>query len=88
MSERSVTEQDQIPSPTRDEIPAAVVGTVLWAVLLVILAVFYRHDLQHHDASWWLWAALIGLLMGCYGIWIAVRRRARYRSRRFGGVLP
>jgi membrane protein DedA with SNARE-associated domain len=71
-----MAEPEQIPGPTRDEVPAAVIGTALWAILFVVLAVFFRHDLQRHDAGWWLWTCLIGLLMGFYGIWYALRRRS------------
>jgi membrane protein DedA with SNARE-associated domain len=62
-------------APPRDEILAAVTGTILWAVALVVLAVFFRSDLQRHDASWWLWTCGLGVLMGLYGIRYALRRR-------------
>jgi membrane protein DedA with SNARE-associated domain len=52
-----------------------VVGLVLWAVALVVLAVFFRHDLQRHHASWWLWSCGFGLLLGLYGLRFSVRRR-------------
>jgi membrane protein DedA with SNARE-associated domain len=74
-----MSERARPPSPTRDEVPAAVVGTALWAVALVVLGVFFRHQLQRHDADWWLWTCLIGLLMGLFGTWYALRRRARAR---------
>jgi membrane protein DedA with SNARE-associated domain len=64
-------------APPRDEFVAAVAGTILWAVALVVLAVFFRSDLQRHDASWWLWTCALGVLMGLYGIRYALRRRRR-----------
>jgi membrane protein DedA with SNARE-associated domain len=63
--------------PPRDEILAAWVGIVLWAIALVVLAVFFRHDLQRHHATWWLWACGLGLALGLYGLRFAHRRRSR-----------
>jgi membrane protein DedA with SNARE-associated domain len=67
---------DASPSP-REEILAAVVGIALWLVLLVVLAVFFRHDLQRHHATWWLWTCGLGLVLGLYGLRFAYRRRTR-----------
>jgi hypothetical protein len=53
----------------------AVYGLV-GVLAVVVLAVFFRHDLQRHHASWWLWACGLGLLLGLYGLRFAVRRRA------------
>jgi membrane protein DedA with SNARE-associated domain len=63
--------------PPRDEFLAAIVGIVLWAVALVVLAVFFRHDLQLHHATWWLWSCGLGLVLGLYGLRFAHRRRSR-----------
>jgi hypothetical protein len=52
-----------------------VVGLILWALALVVLAVFFRDDLDRHDASWWLWSCTIGILLGLYGLRVALRRR-------------
>ncbi|HEX3823636.1 MAG TPA: DUF2530 domain-containing protein [Mycobacteriales bacterium] len=60
-----------------DEVLPVVVGLVLWAVALVVLAVFFRHDLQRHHATWWLWSCALGLVLGLYGLRFALRRRAR-----------
>jgi Protein of unknown function (DUF2530) len=59
-----------------DEVRAAVVGIVLWAIALIVLAVFFRHDLQRHHATWWLWSCGLGLALGLYGLRFALRRRA------------
>jgi membrane protein DedA with SNARE-associated domain len=59
----------------RQEVLAAAVGIVLWAVALIVLAVFFRHDLQRHHASWWLWSCGFGLVLGLYGLRFSVRRR-------------
>jgi hypothetical protein len=63
--------------PPRDETLAAVVGLVAWGIALVVLAVFFRHDLQRHHATWWLWSCGLGLLLGLYGLRFAHRRRSR-----------
>jgi membrane protein DedA with SNARE-associated domain len=61
----------------QQEVLAAAVGMVLWAIALVVLVVFFRHDLQRHDATWWLWACGLGLVLGLYGLRFALRRRSR-----------
>jgi membrane protein DedA with SNARE-associated domain len=58
-----------------NEVAIAVVGTIAWAVALVVLAVFFRDDLQRHDAGWWLWACGLGIVLGLYGLRFALRRR-------------
>jgi membrane protein DedA with SNARE-associated domain len=64
------------PAP-RAEVAAAVTGIALWAIALVVLAVFFRHDLQRHHASWWLWSCALGIGLGLYGLRFAYRRRRR-----------
>jgi len=49
----------------------------LWALALVVLAVFFRHDLQRHHATWWLWSCAIAIGLGLYGLRFALRRRSR-----------
>lgn len=66
--------------PPRDELLSAIVGLVLWTVALIVLAVFFRHDLAKHDASWWLWSCGIGIVLGLYGLRFALRRRSRSAS--------
>ena len=65
------------PYSARQEVLAAVIGTIAWAVALVVLAVFFRHDLHRHHATWWLWACGFGLALGLYGLRFALRRRDR-----------
>ncbi len=59
------------------EVTVVAVGMALWAVALVVLAVFFRHDLHRHHATWWLWACGLGIVLGLYGLRFALRRRAR-----------
>jgi hypothetical protein len=61
----------------QQELLAITVGMLLWAVALVVLAIFFRHDLQRHDTTWWYWACGAGLLLGLYGLRTAFRRRGR-----------
>jgi predicted MFS family arabinose efflux permease len=61
----------------QQEVLAVAVGMALWAIALIVLAVFFRHDLQRHHATWWLWSCGFGLVLGMYGLRFALRRRAR-----------
>lgn len=58
-----------------NEVRIVVVGMALWAIALVVLAGFFRHDLHHHHATWWLWACGLGLALGVYGLRFVLRRR-------------
>jgi membrane protein DedA with SNARE-associated domain len=59
------------------EVAVIAIGMALWALALVVLAVFFRHDLKRHHAGWWLWACGLGLAFGLYGLRVTMRRRAR-----------
>jgi len=61
----------------QQEMLAIIVGMVLWVLTLVVLAIFFRHDLQRHHTTWWYWACGAGLLFGLYGIRTSLRRRGR-----------
>lgn len=50
-------------------------GMVMWAVAFVVLAVFFRDDLRHHHATYWLWSCLIGIGLGLYGLRFVSRRQ-------------
>jgi membrane protein DedA with SNARE-associated domain len=63
------------PTPPRDEVAVVLVGMLAWAAALVVLAAFFHHDLERHDATWWLWTCVIGLGFGLYGLRVALRRR-------------
>lgn len=56
-----------------DPVRPALVGTVAWAVALVVLLVL-REQLAPQD-RWWLWTAAAGLVMGLVGSAAALRRR-------------
>lgn len=67
---------DPPPLRTDDRLIAAV-GTVAWAVALVVLLVV---DLPAGD-RWWLWVCAAGIATGLFGIWYIPRlQRARARQ--------
>ena len=73
---------DEPPSPViepldEDGVGAVAVGTVLWAIALIVLVIL-RDRLG--DDSWWIQVALVGALLGLPGLWYTTRRRAAYRK--------
>jgi membrane protein DedA with SNARE-associated domain len=81
---RAMTEasDDEVP-PDRlvpmqtNEVAIVAVGMAGWALALILLATVFRHDLDRHHASWWLWACGLGLVLGLYGLRFTLRRRRR-----------
>ena len=70
-------EQPRRPDPEPVEVNEkriVLVGVVLWAIAFVVLAVFFRGYLRDHDATWWLWACLVGIVLGLYGLRFVSRR--------------
>ena len=56
-----------------------VVGTVAWAVALVVLLVL--RDQIPPDQRWWIWTGATGVAMGLFALWFVPRvKRARARS--------
>lgn len=64
-----------VKEPRQFELEVTIAGTVVWLIALVVLAVFFRHDLRRHHAEWWLWACGVGVALGCYGAYRAIKRR-------------
>ena len=64
------------PEPLRtDDVTAVTVGTVAWAVLLVVLVAMYgRLEDDGHES--WVWIAAAGFGLGLIGIRHVRRRRA------------
>lgn len=66
-------------------VPAAI-GSVAWAVALVVLLVV-RDSLPHQD-RWWIWVCVVGLALGVFAyIYIPrhLRRQAAAEERRHSG---
>lgn len=72
-----MSEQPKPRTADTQEVVVVVVGMALWAIALVVLAVFFHDDLRRHDATWWYWACGFGLVLGLYGLRFASRRRGR-----------
>jgi hypothetical protein len=64
-----------VKEPNTREVEVTIVGIALWLIALVVLVVFFRHDLQRHHATWWYWTCGVGVLLGLYGLRAALRRR-------------
>jgi membrane protein DedA with SNARE-associated domain len=63
------------PRPVQvNETRIVAVGLALWVLALVVLAVFFRDDLRRHHAMWWLWACVVGIALGLYGLRFVSRR--------------
>ena len=70
-------EQPRRPDPKPVEVNETrivAIGVALWALAFVVLAVFFRGYLRRHDATWWLWACLVGVALGLYGLRFVSRR--------------
>lgn len=63
------------PAQETDDVSIVTLGTVAWAVAFVVLFVL-RNRLAAHGSSWWLVTCLVGVGLGCFGIWYCRRRRA------------
>jgi len=62
-----------------DGVLAVTVGTIAWAVALVVLLAAHAWVTRHH-ATWWTATAAVGLVFGIGGTWWVRRRRARYQA--------
>ena len=62
-------------------VPFAVTGTVVWAVVGLVLLLFFRGWLADHDHLDWLWICLAGFLIGLFGLAV-MRRHDAERARR------
>lgn len=64
---------DPLPART-DSRKALLIGTALWLVALVVLLV--NEDLTAQGRGWWLWCAVLGVVLGfgCLA-WVVLRRR-------------
>ncbi len=63
-----------------DGVSAMAVGTVLWAVALVVLLLTGTRFSD--DDGWWLWVCLVGCGIGAVMVLYTRRRRAVYGAAR------
>lgn len=55
-----------------------VIGTVVWAVALIVLIVL-RPQLEANGSTWWIGVAVVGLITGLLATAFLTRRRRRQR---------
>ena len=73
-----MSDLDPPPREANDRL-VTVVGTVGWAVALVVLLI--ARDAVPADSRWWLWTCVTGLGMGLFGLWyVPVLKRGRARA--------
>lgn len=77
-------ETSEVPeAPTKpldvDGVNAMIFGTVAWLVALLVLVTLFRGTLDAHDATWWIWVCVAGVIIGLIGLQYVTRRRAAYR---------
>jgi Protein of unknown function (DUF2530) len=66
------------PLEANDQL-VAVVGTVVWAVALVVLLIV-RSELPA-GSRWWIWTCVAGLALGLFAIWYVPRlKRSRAKA--------
>lgn len=63
-----------------DGILPVAIGTALWAVALVVL-VAMRGSLEESGATWWIGAAVVGLVSGVVGLGFLNWRKRRQALR-------
>jgi hypothetical protein len=64
-------------------VPFAVGGTVVWAVIGLVVLLFFRDG--HDD---WLWTCLAGFLLGFPGLAVMLVHDRNRRHRRAAGLPP
>lgn len=81
MSESEVSDDptDKVKPMDVDGVNAAIAGTVLFAIGLVV-CLLLRTSLAEHDATWWIWVCVAGAAGGILGVIYTTRRRAVYRA--------
>ncbi|MBF9134290.1 DUF2530 domain-containing protein [Plantactinospora sp. S1510] len=75
-------EEPQIEPLDPPMVPFAVAGIVAWAVVGLVLLLFFRHWLTDRGHENWLWTCLAGFLVGFPGLAVMLRHDANRRRRR------
>jgi hypothetical protein len=63
-------------------VPFALAGMAAWALVGLVLLVFFRGWLADHGHTNWLWICLAGFLLGIPGLLVMFRHDANRRARR------
>lgn len=79
-SERPLLVQAPVKALDPDGISVTILGTAVFAVASVLLALNLVW-LRDSGTEWWLWVACTGTGLGLVGLAYCVRRRKRRRSR-------
>ena len=66
-----------------DGVRTVAIGTVMWAVAFVVLALF-REELDEVGMGWWLWTCLAGVGLGLLGLEYTRKRRDAIARARLG----
>lgn len=69
-------------------VPFAVGGIIAWAVIGLVLLVFFRDWLADHGHTDWLHTCLAGFLLGFVGLAVMIRHDANRRARRAAATSP
>ncbi|WP_298801922.1 DUF2530 domain-containing protein [uncultured Pseudokineococcus sp.] len=67
------------PAPRTDDRVAALAGSAVWAVSLVVVLV-QRDALLADDRGWWVWCCVAGLALGLVGLLHLQRREIKHRT--------
>jgi Protein of unknown function (DUF2530) len=63
-----------------DAVRTVQVGTIAWAIALIVLLPFHSR-LAAADHTWWLWTCVVGLLLGFAGVAFTTNRRRKIQAR-------
>ncbi|GAB3154942.1 hypothetical protein GCM10027290_50260 [Micromonospora sonneratiae] len=66
-------------------VPFAVAGIALWAIVGLVLLVFFRDTLTSQGHENWLYTCLAGFLLGFPGLAVMIKHDANRRRRRAAG---
>lgn len=69
-------------------VPFAVGGIIAWAVIGLVLLVFFRDWLADHGHTDWLYICLAGFLLGFPGLAVMIKHDANRRARRAAAMPP
>jgi hypothetical protein len=83
----------ELPPMRTNDVLVAAIGTVAWAIALVVLLIAGAPEGRH----WWVWVCVAGICIGVFGMWYMPRiQRSRdaqlarnaARARRAEGETP